>query len=128
MLLDHISLKACHRVSFARFCCLFIAIAFLFGQSLSSAHAHTHDHSDTSPLNEVCEVCILAINNDSDVEIAAAPLSGDDKVSFFWTQIDVLTRAEPQSAPQMMFESRPIDPPPEPDVRSDAARAPPLYI
>lgn len=103
-----------------------MVIFFLFAQTLSSAHSH--DHEDKRPLNQSCEVCILAVNDEGDFD-GVADLEPETKgVSFFWVQIDRLALPEGEHAPSVDDTESSIDPSPGPDIRPDAARAPPLYI
>jgi hypothetical protein len=112
--------------SFVRLCTLFIAFAFLSVQALSFAHAH--DHSDESPMNQTCEVCILAANDDRDADISAYQNSEAEFAASFWWQLDRLALPETQPAPSVEFVKRSIDPPPDPNQRLDSARAPPGHI
>ena len=119
---ENISSTVTRRATFARLCSLFLVVAFLFAQTFSAAHSH--DHTDTGPLNPTCEVCILAVNNDGDFDIVADV----EDTSFLWTQIDCLALPEAELAPSVGYAERSIDPPPDPNQRPDAARAPPLNI
>jgi len=98
----------------------------LFAQTLSFAHAH--DHSNESPIHQTCEVCILAVNNDGDFDIVADLEPDVEDTPFFSAQIDNLALSEAKTAPSTEYAKRSIDPPPDPNQRPDAARAPPLYI
>jgi len=103
-----------------------VAVAFLFAQTFSTSHAH--DHSDTAPLNQSCEVCILAVSDDIDIAVAL-DLSADlDDASAMWETLNRLALPEPKQTPRLAYAVKSIDPPPDPSLRPDAARAPPLYI
>lgn len=122
---ENISPTVSRRASFARLCSLVLVAAFLFAQTFTATHSH--DHSDHKPLNQSCEVCILAANNDGDLDIVA-DLEPDAKdMSFFWAQIDRLALPEADLAPLIAYAERVSDPPPDPHQRPDSARAPPLY-
>lgn len=124
--MENISSTVTRRATFARLCSLFLVVAFLFAQTFSAAHSH--DHSDTEPLHQSCEVCILAVNDDGELGLLA-DLEPDMKdMSFFWAQIDRLALPEADHVPSVDYAERSIDPPPDPHQRPDAARAPPLYI
>lgn len=123
---ENISPTVTRRATLARLCSLFLVVAFLFAQTFSASHSH--DHDATEPLHQSCKVCILAANNDGDLDIVA-DLEADAKdMSFFWAQIDHLALPEAERAPSVDYIERSIDPPPDPNQRPDAARAPPLYI
>ena len=123
---ENISPTVSRRAFFARLCSFFLVVAFLFGQTFSAAHAH--DHSDHEPLNQSCEVCVLAVNNDGDLDIVADLEPDVEDTSVFWAQIDRLALPEAERAPSVDYAERSIDPPPDPNKRPDAARAPPFYI
>lgn len=123
---ENISSTVTRRATFARLCSLFLVVAFLFAQTFSAAHSH--DHTDTGPLNQSCEVCILAANNDGDFDIVADLEPDVDDTSFFWAQIDRLALPEANLAPSVDYAERSFEPPPNPYQRPDSARAPPLYI
>ena len=123
---ENISSTVTRRATFARLCSLFLGVAFLFAQTFSAAHSH--DHSDTGPLNQSCEVCILAVNDDGDFDIVADLEPDVEDTSLFWVQIERLALPEAERAPSVDYAERSIDPPPDPNQRPDAARAPPLYI
>ena len=114
------------RASFVRLCSLLLVVAFLFAQTISSAHSH--DHADEKPLHKSCEVCILAANNDGDFDMVADLESDVEDTSFFWIQIDRVALPKAERAPSVEYAERSIDPPPNPIQRPDSARAPPLYI
>ena len=122
----------CSNKSFAAsFVCLrtlIIAFAFLFAQTFSSAHDHDHDHLGESPINQTCEVCILAANDDGDADTLVDKASDSEDTGSFWVQLYRLALPEPELAPSVEYAERSIDPPPGPDRRPDSARAPPLYI
>lgn len=103
-----------------------MAFALLFGQALSANHMH--DHHDESPLNQSCEVCVLAISDDIDFDVADDTKSNVDENWLFWAQLDRLALQEPELTPKPKREDHLVDPPPDPSVRPDAARAPPFYI
>ena len=123
---ENISPIVNRRATFARLCCLLLVAALLFAQTLSAAHSH--DHSDHEPLNQSCEVCILAVNDDSDFDIVADLEPDVEDTSDFWAQVDSLTLPEAVRAPSIDYAERSIDPPLDPNQRPDSARAPPLYI
>ena len=123
---ENISSTVTRRATFARLCSLFLVVAFLFAQTLSSAHSH--DHADEGPLKQSCEVCILAVNDEGDFDIVADLKPDVEDTSVFWVQIDRLALPEAERAPSVDYADRSIDPPPDPHQRPDAARAPPLYI
>ena len=123
---ENISPIVNRRATFARLCCLLLVAALLFAQTLSAAHSH--DHSDHEPLNQSCEVCVLAVNNDGDLHIVADLEPDVEETSFFWAQVDRLALPEAERAPSLGYAKRSIDPPLDPNQRPDSARAPPLYI
>jgi hypothetical protein len=123
---ENISPTITRRATFARLCSLLLVAAFLFAQTLSSAHSH--DHADEKPLHQSCEVCILAVNDDGDFDILADLEPDAEDTSFFWAQIDRLALPEAKRAPPVGYAERTIDPPPDPHQRLDSARAPPFYI
>ena len=123
---ENISSTVTCRATFARLCSLLLVAAFLFAQTLSSAHSH--DHADEEPLHQSCEVCILAVNDEGDFDIVADLEPDAEDTSFFSAQIDRLALPEAERAPSTDYAERSIDPPPDPNQRPDAARAPPFYI
>ena len=123
---ENISSTVTRQATFARLCSLFLVVAFLFAQTFSAAHSH--DHSDTGPLNQSCEVCILAVNDDGDFDIVADLEPDVEDTSVFWAQVDRLALPEAERAPSIGYAERSIDPPPDPNQRPDSARAPPFYI
>lgn len=123
---ENISSTATRRASFARLCSLFLVVAFLFAQTFSAAHSH--DHTDVGPLNQNCEVCILAVNNDGDFDMLADLEPDVEDTSVFWAQIDRLALPEAKRAPSVGYAERSIDPPLAPNQLHDYARAPPFYI
>lgn len=125
---ENISSRVNGRAFFVRLCSFFLVIVFLFAQTLSSAHSHDHEHEDERPLNQSCEVCILAVNDEGDFD-SVADLEPETKdMSFFWVQIDRLALPEGEHAPSVDYTESSIDPPSGPEARPDAARAPPLNI
>ncbi|MEP4051085.1 MAG: hypothetical protein ABJN22_02455 [Litorimonas sp.] len=112
--------------SFLRLCSFVVAFAFLIAQTLSFAHAH--DHVGESPVNQTCEVCVLAVNDDGNADILVNKTSDAEDTGSFWVQLDRLALPEPEPAPSVEYAERSIDPPPDPNRRPDLARAPPLYI
>ena len=110
---------------FVRLRTLFIAFAFLFAQTLS--FAHSHEHAGESPINQICEICILAVN-DGDFDIVADLEPDVEDTSFFWVRIDRLAIPKAEPAPSVEYVLRSIDPPSDPNQRPDSARAPPQYI
>jgi hypothetical protein len=102
-----------------------MAVALLSGQVLSAAH--THDHSDDEPFKNVCEVCILAVNDETEIVASFDQTDMGDAVSW-WVQIDRLSLPEPKAAPLKLYAIRSIDPPPDPNLGHSSARAPPLSI
>ena len=123
---ENISPIVNRRATYARLCSLLLVAAFLFAQTFSAAHSH--DHSDTGPLNQICEVCILAVNDDGDFDIVADLEPDVEDTSFFWVRIDRLAIPKAEPAPSVEYAERSIDPPPDPNHRPDSARAPPHYI
>jgi len=123
---EYISPTVNRRATFARLCSLLLVAVFLFAQAVSSAHSH--DHADEKPLHQICEVCILAVNDDGDFDILADLEPDVEDTFFFWAQIDCLALPEAKRAPSVGYAESSIDLPPDPNQRPDAARAPPLYI
>jgi len=117
------------RAFFVRWCSLFAAIVFLLAQTLSVAHAH--DHETGEPLNQSCEICIVAVNDDVEADISAEhdlddPNLDKDGTSNFCIQIDRLGLEKPKGAPSIDFGELSLDPPPDPVYRRGSARAPPV--
>lgn len=112
--------------AFARIYGFVLVIAFLFAQTLSVAHAH--EHVDENPINQTCEVCILAVNDEGDIDISVDETSDGQDTASFWIRLDRLALPEPKPAPSVDYAERLIAPPPDPKLRPDCARAPPNYI
>ncbi len=102
---------------------------FLLGQMVSPSHSHAHEHVHAhdhahhqdeereTPIDR-CEVCIVAVKDDADLEINPTPelepVDGDivhpHLYCFGETAFKVTTSTHP---------------PPKPNIRPDRARAPP---
>lgn len=121
---ENISPTVNRRAPFARLCSLLLVAAFLFAQTLSSAHSH--DHADEKPLHQSCEVCILAVNDDGDFDMVADLEADVEDTPFFSAQIDRLALLEVERAPSLNYAEKSIDPPPNPHQRPASARAPPF--
>jgi len=83
---ENISSTVSRRATFARVCSFFLVVGFLFAQTFSAAHSH--DHSNHEPLNQSCEICILAVNDEGDFDIVADLEPDVEDTSFLWAQID----------------------------------------
>jgi len=111
----------------AHFICVIVMAMFLYGQALAASHAHEHEHPEHDPIHNSCEVCVLAVQDESgfDITIDDYHLSDGPPI------LGQLERLSPSATDASLTEQatlRPANPPPEPCRQSCAARAPPSYI
>lgn len=105
---------------------LFLAVAMFFGQMMTVSHAH--EASEHSPIHTSCEVCILAVNDKGDFSVEIDQNADTTDSVIWWVQLDRLALPATAPVPSMTYAIRLTDPPPDPDLRPDSARAPPIYI
>jgi len=70
----------------------------------------------------------LAVNQDIDFEIAEDQNSDLEDMTSFWIQLNRLALPEPETAPSIEYAEISIEPPPDPNLAPDCARAPPIYL
>lgn len=106
-------------------CCLFVAAILLFGQAVSASHSHEHIHHDEAPIHSSCEICVLAVNDEGDLNIVLDFGFYDDVAEKWATQYNYSALLGSKDVPSPVYNDLSIHPPPSPNLRPDAARAPP---
>ena len=107
-------------------CGICMIVAFLIGQSFAIGHAY--EHLDEAPHHNGCEVCVLAINNNSDSDIEDYDGSDDGNFKVLWGDFERKTLFKPQKKLRFLRSTISIDPPPKPYIRLNSVRAPPPYV
>ena len=123
-----ISFKKYIWASLSCLCCLFLAGIFLFGQTALASHSHEHGHNEDEPVHHSCEVCILAVSEDSYVDFALELKNDAGDTAFLWTDYDYSKISEPTLVPSLKYKLKSIHPPPSLNLRPNTARAPPFHI
>jgi len=97
--------------------CLLIVSAFLFAQFTAVSHAH--DDSDHSPEPAICTVCVMASQNDDDLDIPPPePVEPGVIIRISYTPLTII---ELPFLFGYVHETAPVSP----DIRPSAPRAPP---
>ena len=137
-----ISLRQKLRASFVGAICFFIVAAFMVLQSVSLTHTHDnprdhahvhnnahtydpHDHEE-EPRHQSCDVCILAVNDDAELEYNISPKTDDDQS--FVIHLNKVSFDEANQISSIAYAKRSTAPPRDLIGKRESSRAPPYTL
>jgi len=111
-------------VSFSQFA----SASHSYEQSHQHEHEQSHHHEHEEPSHKICNVCILAVNDETYPDVSTdTDLVGDehDLARFHARRLALV---EYITAPSFALQFRVLGPPVPPILRRNEARAPPVQL